>query len=113
LCAVTDYQLLLTFCCTWSLQLLMSPRDQLEQQLLVPLIVSLSQHLDWTAYTKHTLQVKEVAEMYDKVSHATQQVRGRLSAARGNREGHMYTAQQHSGVCKWLFVGQLTLPATK
>lgn len=52
----------------------MSPRDQLEQQLLLPLIVSMSQHLDWTAYTKHTLKVKEVAEMYDKVSHATQQV---------------------------------------
>lgn len=57
-----------------ALQLLTSPRDQPQQQLLVPLIVSMSQHLDWTMYTTHTTHVKEVAEMYDKVSHATQQV---------------------------------------
>lgn len=72
-----------------SAQLLTSPRDQPQQQLLVPLIVSMSQHLDWTMYTTHTTHVKEVAEMYDKVSHATQQVSVVvcLSAARTQQVG--------------------------
>lgn len=55
-------------------QLLTSPHDQPQLQLLVPLIVTMSQHLDWTIYTIHTQHVKLVAEMHDKVSHATQQV---------------------------------------
>jgi hypothetical protein len=58
-----------------SLQLLTTPRGQHDQQLLVPLIVLMAQHLDWTLYTLHTEHVKEVAELYDKISYTTQQVR--------------------------------------
>ena len=57
-----------------SLQLLTTPRGQHDQQLLVPLIVLMAQHLDWTLYTLHTEHVKEVAELYDKISYTTQQV---------------------------------------
>lgn len=57
-----------------ALQLLTSPRGQHDQQLLVPLMVLMAQHLDWTLYTLHTEHVKEVAELYDKISYTTQQV---------------------------------------
>jgi hypothetical protein len=58
----------------FDLQLLTTPRGQHDQQLLVPLIVLMAQHLDWTLYTLHTEHVKEVAELYDKISYTTQQV---------------------------------------
>lgn len=40
----------------------------------MPLLVLMAQHLDWTLYTYHTAHVKEVAELYDKISYTTQQV---------------------------------------
>jgi len=83
-------------CIYWSpaplpLQLLLSPKEPRDQQLLVPLIVLMAQHLDWALFTRHTEHVKELAELYDRVNNTTLQVcewgGGDSSACRAGREG--------------------------
>lgn len=44
-----------------------------DQQLLLPLAVVMSQHLDWALYALSTKHLKEIAELHDRVNEITQQ----------------------------------------
>lgn len=50
------------------------PDQPPSQQLLVPLLVTLAQQLDWAAYASHTKHVKMVAELHDRAQTTAQQV---------------------------------------